>query len=136
MKSTIKVKAQSTVIVLPETDEHTLCVELNGWVLREDHKRNLRGNLEKIIEKNGWYNLLINYNPAFRGWEEDAADLSLQSIIEFGKLACRRAYVNPPKKAFYRNKMGESLFGGDVHYFNSDQFQEALDWVKGGKKKT
>jgi len=123
-------KEDTTVLVLPETDGHTLCVEFTGLIRREDHKRNLSGNLAKIIEKYGWYNLLISHAPSFRGWETDAAELSLRSIMEYAKYGRRRAFVNPPEKLIMMQKMS-GLFGGETRYFDAGQFQDAIAWVKG-----
>jgi DNA-binding transcriptional ArsR family regulator len=135
MKKNKNAKEDATVIVLPETDEQALCVELTGVIRREDHELNLRGNLKKIIEKKGWYNLLVKFSPSFKGWEESAAAISLKTITEFAKYGRRHAYVNPSERDIYRNKMSAPMFGGETRYFNRDQFQEALDWVKSEEKR-
>lgn len=138
MKQTTIVKDKPTVRVLPQTDDQTLCVELSGLVRAEDHKRVLRANLEKVIQRNGFYNLLILYAPDFKGWEAGAADQSLRTIMDLAKYGRRRAMVNPTEKIVLMQKVsGEALFGGETRYFNADQFDKALAWVKSatGKRK-
>ena len=127
-------KAGATVIVLPQTDDHTLCVEFTGLIRAEDHRKAFAENLGPMVEKNGWYNILIYHRPDFKGWEPDAADISLRTIMEYGKFCRRRAVVSPTEKLIMMQKMSGQLFGGETKYFNDDQFQEALAWVRGGKK--
>jgi len=138
MKQGAAIQDKSSVRVLPQTDDKTLCIEFSGLIRAEDHKRVLRTTLEKIIEKNGFYNLLIVYAQDFKGWEAGAADQSLRTIMDLAKYGRRRAMVNPPEKIVLMQKVsGDKLFGGETRYFNADQFDEALAWVKGsgGKQK-
>src|SRR5690349_21487258 len=136
MKNRSVVKEKLTVKVLPETDGQTLCIEFSGLIRAEDHKRALGNNLKKIIARNGFYNLLIVYAPGFKGWELDAADVSLRTIMDFAKYGRRRAFVDPPEKIALMQKVsGDKLFGGETRYFNADQFDAALAWVKGADEK-
>ena len=121
-----------TVVVLPETNNHTLCLEFTGLIRAEDHRRNLQSNLQKMINRDGWFNMLIHYSPDFRGFEKDAASTSMQSIIDQGKYARRLAYVNPPEKKILQNKLAAPLFTGEIRYFGPDDMDEALEWVKSG----
>lgn len=120
-----------TVVILPETDEHTLCVRFTGLIRKEDHKLNLRDRLAAMVEKDGWYSMLIEYKD-FVGWEHDAADISLRSIMDFGKFARRLAYVNPPEKKVMQTKLTAPLFGGEMQFFDEGDFDAALEWVRGG----
>lgn len=136
MKNNAIIKVKPTIRVLPQTDDQTLCIEFSGLIRAEDHKRVFRANLEKIIEKNGFYNLLITHAPDFKGWEADAADRSLRTIMDLAKYGRRRAIVDPPEKIVLMQKVsGQSLFGGETRYFNADQFDDALAWVKGADEK-
>ena len=76
--------ATDTVIILPETDYHTLCVELTGLIRHEDFRRSFREPLQKIINSHGFYDVLINHLQDFKRWDEDAADLSMKTVIELG----------------------------------------------------
>ncbi|HTK85866.1 MAG TPA: STAS/SEC14 domain-containing protein [Patescibacteria group bacterium] len=136
MKRKTIVKDKPSVRVLPQTDDQTLCVEMSGLIRAEDHKRAFYDNLEKIIAKNGFYDLLIVHAPDFKGWEAGAADQSLRTIMELAKYGRRRAMVNPPEKIVLMQKVsGDKLFGGETRYFNVDQFDEALAWVKSSARK-
>lgn len=122
---------QESIRVLPETDENTLCVELSGLIKREDHARNVYARLEEMVKSKGRFNLLVHFTPSYKGWEEDAAALSLQSIVDFGKFAHRLAYINPPEKKIFQNKIMAPLLGGESRYFDEGRKAEAMAWVKG-----
>ncbi len=138
MKKSAVVKERSTVRVLPQTDDQMLCVEFSGLIRADDFRREFRNNLEKTIKTHGFYDVLIVHAPSFKGWEPEAADESLHTVMDLAKYGRRRAMVNPPEKIVLMQKVsGDKLFGGETRYFNADQFDEALVWVKGsiGKKK-
>lgn len=122
---------KSTVIILPESDEKTLCVELAGTIRRADHERVIRKGLFERFEKNGSYNLMAYFGPDFKGWEPDAADISMQTIVEIGRHAHRLAFVNPPEKKVMQSKLTPHLFGGELRHFADDDLKEAITWVKG-----
>ena len=121
---------------MPQSKGNTLCVEMADSITKEDYERNFRNRIIEIVKKDPHINLLFCYTPSYKGWEPDAADLSLKSIMEMGRYVRRQAYVNAPKKIFFRNKLSESLFSGEVRYFPEGKFQDALEWVTGGKDKT
>lgn len=120
-----------TVVILPETDDQTLCVEFSRLIRREDYRRCFREPLQKIVERHGYYDLLINHLPTFKGWEEDAADLSMQTVVEYAKYGRRRAMINAPEKFILMQKISPEVYGGETRYFGPGQFKTALNWVKG-----
>ncbi len=126
-------KAASSVVVLPETDENTLCVEMKGLIRRRDYEKNFRNRILNITSKKRRFNVLIFYAPSFKGWEPEAADLSLKSIMELGKKINRQACINTPNMVVFRNKLSSALFGGETRYFDKNRYEEALAWVKGGR---
>ena|ERR1700761_2106550 len=129
-------KNKPSVTVMPQTRGDTLCVEMANSITKEDYEKNFRDRILQIIKKEPHINLLFNFVPSYKGWEPDAADLSLKSIMELGRYVHRQAYVNAPKKIFFRNKLSEALFSGETRYFAAGQFDEALEWVSGGKDKS
>jgi hypothetical protein len=120
-----------TVKVLPQSEGATLCVELDGLITREDYEHNFRNRIIDIVRKQSKVNLLMYYAPSYKGWEPGAADLSLKSIMELGHKIRRQAYINAPKKIFFRNKLSAALFSGKMRYFEDGRLDEALAWVKG-----
>lgn len=127
-------KAGSSVIVLPDTDETTLCVEMKGLIRRRDYEKNFRNRILDITSKHRRFNVLIFYASSYKGWEPEAADLSLKSIMELGGKIRRQACINPPDTILFRNKLSSALFGGQTRYFDDGKYDEALAWVKGGRK--
>ncbi len=123
-------KDTATVIVLPQTDENTLCVELRGLIRRDDHKRNLHDNIEKMVARQGWFKMLVYFGPEYQGWEHGAAEFSMGSIIDLGKYARKLAYINPPEKKILQNKLAAPLLSGEIRYFDQNHFQDAVDWIK------
>ena len=123
-------KTPETITILPESDEQTLCLEVSGYVTREEHQEKLVAGLQHILDRHNTFNLLINYNAGYKGWEETAADSSIQSIIDFGKKARKLAYVNPPEKKIMQMKMTPDLFSGEVRFFAPYELNKAIAWIK------
>lgn len=120
-----------TIVVMPESDDRTLCVELRGYVRRTDHAEKLRKGLERILQQHETYGLLLYYGPDYKGWEAGGADSSMESMIDYGKQARRLAYVNPPEKKILQMKITAGLFSGEVKFFSPDDLAAAIAWVKG-----
>jgi hypothetical protein len=128
--STARQNAGSQITVLPETDSHTLCVRLDGMLSLEDYQQNFYKPLQKIAAHGQPYGLLIHYGHGYKGWSKEAADLSFQSIIDYGKTARKIAYVNPPESKIFQVKMSRPLFGGEIRFFDGNDLPQALKWVK------
>lgn len=120
---------EETVVILPQTAGKTLCVELRGVIERRDHQKHIRQNLNDIVSKHGAFNFLIYYGPDYKGWKQDAADSSMESIVDFGKYAEKLAYVNPPEQKVFIHKLAKPLFGGETRFFDEEELDEALEWV-------
>jgi len=120
----------TTIIVMPESDDVTLCLTLTGIITKDDHRRNLYNELDRRIKKFGTFNLLIFFSKDFQGWQEDAAGSSMGSIIEQAKYGRKIAYVNAPEKKVLQTKLSKPLFTGDVRFFNEADLLAATDWVK------
>lgn len=85
--------------------------------------------MARSVEEAGWFNLLLHFDPHFKGWEPEAADSSWRSIIKFGKHARKLAYVNPTDKKILQMKLSKALFKGEVRFFNQDDLDQALAWI-------
>ena len=120
----------ATVTILPETDDTTLCLRLNGIVTKEDYLKYFEEPLNRILEKNDHYSLLALHAADFQGWTEEAADLSFKCISTVGAKARKAAYVNAPDSRMLMMKMLKPLMTAEVRYFDEDAYDEALRWVK------
>jgi hypothetical protein len=130
MQTQIKISDdEGSVIVMPQTQGRTLCVKLTGVIKTQDHTMHLRSNLEKILEANDHYRLLVYYSNEYKGWEKGAADTSMKAIIDLGQKAEKLAYVNPPDKKKLTHKLMPELFGGTVKHFELQELEEALRWI-------
>jgi hypothetical protein len=121
-----------TVIILPETDEHTLCLRFQGVVSKKDHYENLVVPMRSRVERYGYYNLVIFFSPGFSGYDPDAAAQSFHSINDLGKYARRIAYVNPSARKMFQTNLTRVLLGKDVRNFNSESLAEAIEWARAG----
>lgn len=119
-----------TLVVMPESDDRTLCIEAKGYVRREEHTGKLRKGLERILEHYESYNLLLYYGTDYKGWEAEAAESSMESIIDYGKRARKLAYVNPPEKKIMQMKITADLFSGETRFFSKEDLAAAIAWVK------
>ena len=118
------------VTILPETYKRTLCITLKGVVQPEAFKECFLEPLEEIVRHTKNYGLLINYDKTYEGWSKEAAELSFQSIIDYGPQARKLAYVNPPDAKLFQINMTRPLFGGEIRFFDESQLKDALQWVK------
>ncbi|MBU0800644.1 MAG: STAS/SEC14 domain-containing protein [Alphaproteobacteria bacterium] len=122
----------STVIIMPESDDTTLCLAFTGGVTKEDHYNNLVLPMKERIEKFGYYNLLIWHKDDFNGYEPDAADQSFVSIRDLGPYARRIAYVNPSERKLFQTTLMRVKLGHEVKNFDTKDLAEAIAWAKGG----
>lgn len=120
----------NTVIILPQSDDRTLCLRFEGAVTKKDHADNLITPMRAMIEKHGEYNLLIWFSDTYRGYEQDAADQSFQTIRELGRFARRIAYINPSARKIFQTNIIRVLLGKDVRNFSPEQIDEAVAWLK------
>lgn len=115
--------------IMPETDEKTLCVEVDKPISGEGYRDNFLPRLKNMVEKTGEARILI-YFKKYEGWEEQAANFDMQTTVEYGKFVKKLAFVNPPEKLVFKNKIKEPLFKGETQFFTETDLPKALSWVK------
>lgn len=123
-------QSNHTVTVLPETEGPTLCLRNSGLVQADDHNKHLRDNIEKLVTRYGYFKVLIYYDEIYRGYTPEAADLSIRSMLDFGKYARKIAYVNPPETRILLHKVLPDVFSAEVRFFNKDKLDQAMAWIK------
>lgn len=121
-----------SLIILPETDDKTLCLAMKGAVTRADHYERLVQPMRDMIEKYGYYNLVLVYRDDFTGYEPDAAEQSFQTISQLGNYARRIAFVNPTQRKILQTTLLRAQLGQEVMNFNSDELADAIAWAKQG----
>jgi hypothetical protein len=119
-----------SVITLPETDAQTLCLRFTGAVTKKDHYDYLVVPMRAIIEKYGYYNLVLVFDPTYQGYTPDAAEQSFNTINELGKFSRRIAYVNPSPRKMFQTSLTRILLGKDVRNFSTEELAEAIAWAK------
>jgi hypothetical protein len=119
----------NTITTLPETKDATLCLRLSSEITADDFNDFFDTPLKEIVAKYNYYNLYIYYDPTFRGWSPEAADLSFKCISTFSPKARRLAYVNAPDSRMLMMKMLEPIMNAEIRYFDDDEKQQALEWV-------
>jgi len=120
-----------SVIILPQTDDHTLCLRFTGVVTKEDHYQGMVAPGVAIIERQGVYNLVIEYAPDYKGFLTDAADQSFRLIRDWGTYGRRIAYVNPSARKIFMTKLASILFGkATIRYFPAGKLDAAIAWAK------
>ncbi|MGQ0527962.1 MAG: STAS/SEC14 domain-containing protein [Alphaproteobacteria bacterium] len=123
-------KDASSIFILPESDERTLCVSFKGLISKVEYENKFEKSLDSVVARNPHFNLLIHYDHGYVGWDRDAADVSFQNILQHAPNARKLAYVNPPESKIFQVKMFSSVFGGEIRFFNDDELDEAIRWVK------
>jgi hypothetical protein len=130
MPHTSQNSADSHIVILPDSDHQTLCVSLFGVVQEDDYRKKIYSTLKTFVESNQLFNLLIHYDPTFKGWGSGAAKLSFQSIIDHGSKTHRIAYVNAPDSKRLQVNLTRILLSGEVRFFETDELKNAISWVK------
>ncbi|MFN3826460.1 MAG: STAS/SEC14 domain-containing protein [Micavibrio sp.] len=118
-----------TIFPLPNSKEGTICLRLTGMITPEDFMKYFDAAVEQAIEKHGYYNLFIYYDPAFEGWSREAADLSFKCISKCSPKAKRLAYVNAPDSRVLMMKMLSPMMQAEIQYFEDEEKDKALSWV-------
>lgn len=120
-----------TVFILPETTDTTICLRYTGAVTLQDFDRYHHQELLKRTNENGYFNMVVCYDNDYTGWEPEAADANLKSIVELAKNARKLAYVNPQKrKIFLMSMVNDLLVDAEIRYFDGDDYASAVEWVK------
>lgn len=118
-----------TVIILPETSQTTLCLQLTGMITPEDFTEFFDTPVRYMADHFEYYNLYAYYDPAFKGWSREAADLSFKCISLCVPKARRLAYVNAPDSRMLMMKMLSPILRAEVKYFEESEKEAALKWV-------
>jgi hypothetical protein len=120
----------TTVTILPDSNDTTLCLRLTGTVTAEDFDRYFHQEIKKRVDKHGFFNMLVYYDADFKGWEPEAADLNFKSIIELASKPKKLAYVNPTKSKIMLMKLADPILGGEICYFEENELEQALQWIR------
>lgn len=115
--------------VMPETDDRTVCMEVDKPISLEGYKDNFLPHVENIMEKHGELRILV-YFKEYKGWEEEAAKFDIEQTLHYGKHITKLAYVNPPEKIIFANKVRKPLIKGEIKFFEEKELSKAIDWVK------
>jgi hypothetical protein len=121
---------ENEVVVMPQSDECTLCVTLKGVVSVPEYEEHFYKPIKSMVESGCKYNLLIHYDPTYVGWDKKAAEMSFQSIIDYGHESRKLAYVNAPDSKMLQVKVAKPLLSGEVRFFDEEELEDALEWVK------
>lgn len=116
-------------IIMPESDDRVLCVRVDKPVSPEGYSENFLPRLRAMIQAHGGIRLLIDFHE-YHGWEAEAALMNMAGMADFGRLVVKIAYVNPPKREMIRAKAAADIISGEMRFFDTDQLDEALRWVR------
>lgn len=120
----------SNISVLAESDDTTLCLRLTGMIGADEFDRYFHQEIEKRVANNDYFNMLVEYDSNFKGWEPEAAERNFKSILSLSSKPRKLAYINPPEQKIVLMKYAKPLLSGEIKYFDSGHFSEALNWIK------
>ena len=119
-----------TVFILPESTETTLCVRYTGMVDAENYNTHHHRHLLERHTRQGWFNSVVYYDDNFEGWTPDGAEANFKSMCEMAPHARKLAYVNPRERKVFLMKVLASHFAeGEIRYYESSQYDEAVKWA-------
>lgn len=118
------------VKILPQSKGDLIVFEYSGYITEREYMDVLFNYLNEVVEKEKSLRLVCRFCEDYEGWEEGAAQANMKNIIDHVKYVSKIAYVNPPSSKVFQTKlMGGKLFKGEMKYYNSNQFDEAIEWV-------
>ncbi len=115
--------------VMPETDDYTICMQVDKPISKEGYRDNFMPRLREMMDKHGELRILV-YFKKYDGWEEQAAGFDIETTVNYGKFVKKMAFVNPPEKMIFNNKIREPLISGELEYFSEEDLKKAIKWVK------
>ncbi|MBU0800643.1 MAG: STAS/SEC14 domain-containing protein [Alphaproteobacteria bacterium] len=115
--------------IMPESDDRALCMEVDKPISRDGYLGNFVPRVEAMLKARGEIRLLVHFKE-YHGWEAEAATMSMGGLMEYGSKFRKFALVNPPKKEILRSKVNDPLMSGETRYFETDELQDAIAWVK------
>jgi hypothetical protein len=122
---------ERTVNIMPQSTETALFLRLTGLVTLEDYMDYFVAPAKAVVERNGWYNLLVYFDKDFVGWSPEAAEISFRYLMEYCPKARKLAYVNPSDSRTLLMKMLEPVMKtADMRFFELDELEKAVDWMQ------
>ncbi len=115
--------------IMPESDERTLCIRVEKPISKEGYTLNFLPRLNKMIDRTGEIRILV-YFQSYHGWEPEAALEDMDATLQFGDKLAKLALVNPPEREVLQRLIKKPLLRGDVRFFDEDELDDALGWVK------
>lgn len=120
----------TTMTLLPETDDNTVCISATGVMQPQDFKRYFEEPFLDRVARNGFCNVYLKFEDDFQGWSLEAADVSFRFITSNATSVRRLAYVNAPDSRRLLMAMMRPVTDTELKYFESGQEREALEWLK------
>ena len=118
--------------IMEQSEGPLLCVEAADAVTLDYYKNFYLPPLERIFAEFGHASILFYYpdRESFPGWSEEAADLNIEKLTEFGRKIRKVALIDPPEKVASRWKLLLPLISGELKIFGHGQLDDALAWVE------
>lgn len=118
--------------IMKQTEGPLLCVEAADAVTLDYYQNHYLPPLEKIFAEFGHASILFYYpdRESFPGWSEEAADLNIQKLTEFGRKISKVALIDPPEKVASRWTLLQPLISGEIRIFGHGQLDDAMTWIK------
>lgn len=114
---------------IPFDDKTTAAVRFSGTVKKKDYEF-LIPMLEDKIERYGQINLYCEFDD-FKG-------MDVSTLLEDTKFSFRHrndfkkvAVVGPGTWMQWMTKLGHWFYNADLEYFDPDECEQALTWLKG-----
>jgi hypothetical protein len=121
---------EHTVNIMPQSTDTVLMLRLTGLVTLQDYMDYFVAPAKALVDRHGWYNLLVYFDENFVGWSPEAAEISFRYLMEYCPKARRLAYVNPSDSRSLLMKMLEPVMKtADMRFFEIEELDKAVDWM-------
>ena len=116
--------------IMPESEGKTLVVKATGTLTAQDYEEVFIPQLNQRLEKFGKIRVLMYLAENFTGWELSAAwddaVFGVKHRHDFEKIAV----VGGQQWVKWATKLGGYFVDGQVVTYASDEFQDAVNWLK------
>lgn len=125
---------EPTVTILPESTDTALMLRLTGSVTLDDYMQYFVAPAKALVDRYGWYNLLVFFDADYKGWSPEAAEISFRYLIEYCPKARQLAYVNASDSRLLLMKMLEPVMkNAEIRFYEADELGDAIAWMQAYK---
>ena len=126
----LKSAGDQSIEVTSDSKDNFMCFKVTDKLTHNDYQDVLIPTLEAVIKEYGKARMLVDFGNEFHGMEVhamwDDTKFGLKHRNDFEKIAI----VGGPSWAAWAGRLGEAMMDCEVKTFKTDEYANALEWMK------